>query len=125
MKRLLVLLLIFTCIFNYANSESLATPSDLCENFEPNDWGQINIEFERKVYIDFLQTPIEYGDEAILVAVLVDFHPNDKCEFIWEESENGNEWWTITNENNQTYSFIFDETNAGHYWRVKVNVREG
>lgn len=122
MKKL-VLLLIIICIFSYAGAESFATPTDLYY-FEPDDWGQIDIKFERKVYIDFLQTPIEYGDEGILIAILVDFQPNDICQYTWEESIDGINWWTIANENEQTYSFIFDETNAGHYWRVKVNVRE-
>ena len=124
MKRLLTLILIFICLIDCAYSDSLATPTDLCE-FDDNDWGNIDFELERKVFLELLNNQIFYGQKVTLVAILIDFKDTDIYYFQWEESENGEEWWTIQNENQNTYTFILDQSNITHYWRVKVILEEG
>lgn len=124
MKRLLTLILIFICLIDCAYSDSLATPTDLCE-FDDNDWGNIDFELERKVFLELLNNQIFYGQNVTLVAILVDFKDTDIYYFQWEESENGEEWWIIQDENQNTYTFILDQSNITHYWRVKVILEEG
>lgn len=129
MKRLLLILLGFLLIAGVAIGDSPATPTDLEEEymiFEDDDFGYIDPSIiERKVYLEFLKEPIYYGDEVTLVAILVDFHENDIYRFEWEESEDGETWWSIVGENEQTYTFTIDHSNIDHYWRVKVIVKEG
>ena len=123
MKKLIVLLLCLTYIFGYAYSESLATPTDLKEYyiFEDDDYGHIDIELlDRKVFLQFLEEPTYYGEEVTLVAILMDFRDTDIYHFEWEESKNGEEWWTIIGEEEQTYTFIITHENITHYWRVNV-----
>lgn len=124
MKRLLTLILVFTCLVGCAYSDSLATPTDLYE-FDDNDWGNIDFELERKVYLELLNNQIFYGQNITLVAILIDFKDTDIYYFQWEESENGEEWWIIQDENQNTYTFILDQSNITHYWRVKVILEEG
>lgn len=124
MKRLLTLILVFICLVGCAYSDSLTTPTDLCE-FDDNDWGNIDFELERKVYLELLNNQIFYGQNVTLVAILIDFKDTDIYYFQWEESENGEEWWTIQDENQNTYTFILDQSNITHYWRVKVILEEG
>ena len=124
MKKLMALLLALACLFGSAVSDSLATPTDLCE-FDDNDWGNIDFELERKVYLELLNNQIFYGQNVTLVAILVDFKDTDIYYFQWEESENGEEWWIIQDENQNTYTFILDQSNITHYWRVKVILEEG
>ena len=132
MKKLIALLLTFMCLFGIAVGESLATPTDLEDEyeefytFEDDDYGSIEVELlERKVFLQFLKEPTYYGDEVTLVAILVDFRKNDIYRFEWEESEDGETWWGIVGENEQTYTFTIDHSNIDHYWRVKVIVEEG
>lgn len=124
MKRLLTLILAFICLTGCAYGDSLATPTDLCE-FDDNDWGNIDFELERKVYLELLNNQIFYGQNVTLVAILIDFKDTDIYYFQWEESENGEEWWVIQDENQNTYTFILDQSNITHYWRVKVILEEG
>lgn len=124
MKRLLTLILVFICLVGCAYSDSLTTPTDLCE-FDDNDWGNIDFELERKVYLELLNNQIFYGQNVTLVAILIDFKDTDIYYFQWEESENGEEWWIIQDENQNTYTFILDQSNITHYWRVKVILEEG
>lgn len=124
MKRLLILVLAFICLIGCAYGDSLATPTDLCE-FDDNDWGNIDFELERKVYLELLNNQIFYGQNVTLVAILIDFKDTDIYYFQWEESENGEEWWVIQDENQNTYTFILDQSNITHYWRVKVILEEG
>ena len=123
MKRLLAFILCLLCILNVAYSESSATPTDLEEycTFEDDDYGYISLELiERKVFLEFLKEPTDYGDEATLIAILMDFRENDIYHFEWEESKDGEEWWVIVGADEQTYTFIIDYENVTHYWRVKV-----
>lgn len=120
MKRIIAFMLILICVCSFAHTEQPATPTDLYI-FDDNDYGSIDIELlERKVYLDYLKKPEYYGDEVILVAILVDFRAEDKYYFEWEESEDGENWWLIPDAAEQTYGFILDSFNANHYWRVKV-----
>jgi hypothetical protein len=112
---------------NVAYSESPATPTDLEEEyeeyytFEDDDYGYISLELiERKVFLQFLKEPTYYGDEVTLIATLVDFRENDIYRFEWEESKDGEEWEVIVGANEQTYTFIIDQENVTHYWRVIV-----
>ena len=124
MKRLLTLILAFICLTGCTYGDSLATPTDLYE-FDDNDWGNIDFELERKVYLELLNNQIFYGQNVTLVAILIDFKDTDIYYFQWEESENGEEWWVIQDENQNTYTFILDQSNITHYWRVKVILEEG
>lgn len=124
MKKLMALLLALACLFGSAVSDSPATPTGLCE-FDDNDWGNIDFELERKVYLELLNNQIFYGQKVTLVAILIDFKDTDIYYFQWEESENGEEWWIIKDENQNTYTFILDQSNITHYWRVKVILEEG
>ena len=132
MKKLIAILFAFICLFGVAISEeSPATPTDLEEyeeyyTFEDDDYGSIAVELlERKVYLQFLKEPTYYGEEVTLVAILVDFRENDICHFEWEESLDGETWWVIVGETEQTYTFTITHSNIDHYWRVKVTVEEG
>lgn len=124
MKYLLTLILAFICLIGCACGDSLATPADLYE-FNDNDWGNIDIELERKVYLEPLEEPTFYGQNITLVAILVDFKATDIYYFQWEESENGEEWWIIQNADQNTYTFTLDHSNATHRWRVRVILEEG
>lgn len=123
MKKLIVLLLAFLVLCGGSAISEVATPTDFEEyyTFEDDDFGYIEVELlERKVYLQFLKEPTYYGDEVTLVAILVDFSDNDIYKFEWEESEDGKEWHVIVGADEQTYTFIIDNENATHYWRVTV-----
>lgn len=125
---LLALLLSFSpmCMRTAYAADTPATPTDLYEEiveFEDDDFGYISPELiERKVYIDFLQEPHYYGDEVILIAILVDFQPEDNPAFEWQYSIDCEEWNVIENENEQTYAFIITHDNADWYYRVVVRI---
>lgn len=131
MKKFIAFLLTFMLLFGVAYSDSPATPTDLEEyeeyyTFEDDDYGSIEVELlERKVFLQFLKEPTYYGDEVTLIAILVDFREDDIYRFEWEESEDGETWWIIVGENEQTYTFTIDHFNVDHYWRVKVIIEEG
>ena len=131
MKKLIIILLCCTLILGSAYSEPVATPTDLdgysekYYTFEDDDYGYISLELlERKVFLQFLKEPTYLGDEVTFVAVLVDFRDNDIYRFEWEESEDGEYWWVIVGAYDQTYTFIINQENATHYWRVKVYLEE-
>ena len=127
---LLALLLIFSpmCMRPAYAADSPATPTDLAPYedlmvFEDDEWGYIDPEiFERKVYIDFLHEPQHYGDECILIAILVDFQPYDNPTFEWQYSTNCEEWIKLEGQTEKTYSFIIDKENIGYYYRVVVTI---
>lgn len=126
---LLALLLCFSpmCMRTaYAADEHPATPTDIYEElveFDDDDWGSIEpTMFERKVYIEMAQDPVYYGDEVTLIAILVDFQPEDNPVFEWQHSIDCEEWETIADENHQTYTFTITPENAGWYYRVVVRI---
>jgi len=126
MKKLIALLLAFICLFGYAIGDSPATPTDLDEGYEiidDDDWGSIEIERERKVYVDANKTSYYFGDQVILVAVLVDFKPEDKVTFQWLYAvEEEADWIFIEDATEQTYTFILDKTNYKNWYRVVVTL---
>lgn len=126
MKRLLVLLFCFISLINVAYGNAPATPTDLEDyiQIEDDDFGCIEFPLERKVFLQFLKEPSYLGEEVTLVAILMDFRPMDIYTFIWEYSEDGETWYLIPNENEQTYTFTLDETNVHYSWRVQVILEE-
>lgn len=132
MKKLIAILFILICLFGTACGESSATPTDLeeyeeyCE-FEDDDWGYIDIPRERKVYIVIDKDPEYLGDKVTLIAVLVDFLPEDKVTFQWQyatENKEDTDWIFIDDANKQSYTFILDEINVNYWYRVMVKVGE-
>jgi len=123
MKKLIALLLALICLFGSAMSEP-ATPTDLdnLEQFDDDDWGYIEIKFERKVYISMNEGPKEIGDEIILTAVLVDFLEDDIVTFQWQYAIKLPDWIFIDDANEQIYTFILDESNLNYWYRVIVEL---
>lgn len=123
MKKLIALLLALVCLFGSAMSEP-ATPTDLkeFEQFDDDDWGYIEIKFERKVYISMNEGPKTMGDEIILTAVLVDFKEDDIVTFKWQYAIKLPNWIFIDDANEQIYTFILDETNLNYWYRVIVEL---
>ena len=66
MKKLIALLLFCICLISSAIGESIATQTDL----DDADWGQIDIEFPRQVFLDIDKRPQFIGDTVSLVAIL-------------------------------------------------------
>ena len=121
MKKLIALLLVLTCLFGSAMSESLSTITDLIE-IDDDDFGQIDPSLlERKVILQWLKEPTYLGEEVTLVAILVDFLPTDVYTFRWEyRISEEDEWRLIEDETQQTYTFIINENNYYYWWHVIV-----
>lgn len=125
---LLALLLIFNpmCMRPAYTAEDPTTPTNLYEEymeFDDDDFGYIDPNtIERKVFIDFLQRPEKYGDEVILIAILMDFHPNDNPIFEWQYSSDCENWEIFENENEKTLTFILTPENIHWYCRVIVRI---
>ena len=124
MKKLIALLLCFVCLFGYACGESPATPTDLEEfiELEEDDWGQIDIVFERKVYITIDKKPEYIGDTLVLVATLVDFKPDDEYTIYWQYSTDSSEWINLADEHTQKLIVVTNNDNYANWWRVFVKV---
>jgi len=90
--------------------------------FDDEDYGHIEPDLlNRRVYIDMVQTPLHYGEEALLVAVLVDFAPTDNIMFTWYRSTNGGDSWEhIPEATDQIYSFILTKENINYLYQVTV-----
>jgi len=124
MKKLIALLLALICFFGSAVSETPATPTDLTD-FEDDDAGYIDPALiKRQVIIDWLIKPQHYGDEVTLIAILINFLPTDIYTFIWQYSLDGEEWFDVENEHEQTYTFIFERYMRHYYFRVTVIVED-
>lgn len=125
------ILLIFFCIFliNIAICDASDTSLDsmISEEyafFEDDDFGYIDPNIiEKKVFIVYDEKPLYFGEEVTLIAVLMDFPPAD-YSFVWEFSENGEDWSEVENENKQTYTFLLNERNYAYSWRVTVILQE-
>lgn len=118
MKKLMAFLLVFVCLFGYAIGDSLATPTDLVE-IDDDDWGSIDIEFPREVYIDISKDP---DDMVTLTAILVNFKQDDIVNFKWQYSTEQLDWIFIDDATEQTYTFMLDDTNMNYWYRVIVNL---
>ncbi len=128
MKRFMAFLLAMICLWcGSAVSEYAATPTDLEEELveiDDEDWGEIEIEFERKVYISMETEPHYIGDEMRLVATLIDFQPEDKYRIYWQFSLDGLTWTNIEGEHQQTITIVIDNKNYKYWWRVLVEMEE-
>ena len=125
MKRILLLLLSIFLLVNIAVcDESDTSVLEEYAFFEDNDFGFIDPNIiEKKVFIVCDENPLYFGEEVTLIAVLMDFPPAN-YKFIWEFSENKEDWSEVENENKQTYTFLLDERNCAYYWRVTVILQE-
>lgn len=128
MKKLIALLIALICLFGSAVSESPATPTDLIEEelveIDDDDWGEIDIEFERQVFLTIGKDPQYLGDEMILIATLVNFKPEDNYEIFWQYSTDENLWIPIDGEHEKTLTVIIDKNNYDYWWRVSVKMEE-
>ena len=123
MKRVVTILLCLAFLFISTGAASPATPTDLYEVFEDDDFGVIE-NIDRQVFIRWLKKPTYYGEEVTLIAVLVNFLPTDIYTFDWEYSEDALIWCIIQDAHEQTYTFIIDRDNCAYWWRVIVTVEE-
>ena len=126
MALLLAFILCF-CIYGSAVSENAATPTDLEEKQElieidDDDWGDIDIEFERQVYIDGPIISANIGDTVVLTAILVNFKESDIIQFEWQYTTDLENWRIIEGANKQNYDFILTEENYYYWYRVRVIV---
>ena len=119
MRRIFALLLALLLVFGISGAEDAATPTDL---YEIEDWGEIEIEFERSVYLTVEKEPEYFGDEMRLLATLVDFQPDDQYTIYWQYSLDEVEWITLEDENWFTFTIIIDENNYNYWWRVVVKL---
>jgi len=127
MKLIAFILVFIFCFVGGAISENVATPTDLDEvlvEIEDDDWGEIEIQFERRVFISTDKEPQYLGDEMILVATLIDFQPEDRYTITWQYSEDTENWIDIENEHQQTITIIMDTINCHYWWRVVVTLEE-
>ena len=128
--KIIALLLAFIlcfCIYGSAVSENAATPTDLEEEQElieidDDDWGDIDIEFERQVYIDGPIISANIGDTVVLTAILVNFKESDIIRFEWQYTTDLENWRIIEGANKQNYDFILTEENYYYWYRVRVIV---
>lgn len=122
MKTFLAILLIILILFSNAYGE--ATPTDLVE-IDDDDWGYVNIQFERRVYIIMEGDPQFFGDTVTLNAILIDFQPEDVVTFAWQYAiDKSSEWLFIDSANEQTYTFVITKENYLYWWRVIVTLEE-
>ena len=125
MKRLITILLAFILILGYTYAESPATPTDL-EEIDDNDYGCITAQLDRQVFLQILNEKSYYcvGDKVTLVAILINFLPEDKCTFVWEYTTDHITWHIVPNADEQTYTFILNEETTNYYWRVTVYIED-
>ena len=107
-------------------SENAATPTDLIEEelveIDDDDWGKIDIEFERQVFLTIGKDPQYLGDEMILIATLINFKPEDNYEIFWQYSTDENLWIPIEGEHEQTLTVTIDKNNYDYWWRVSIKM---
>ena len=121
MKKLMALLLALICLFGSAVSESPATPTDLVE-IDDDDWGEITIKFERKVYITMDKKPEYIGDTMTLTATLVNFKDGDKYTISWQYAIELPDWLFVEGEHEQVFTIIITPENANYWWRALVEM---
>ena len=131
--RIIALILAFIlCFIGSAISEDIATPTDISIDeeeeelftFDDDDWGEIEIEFERQVFIQIDKEPQYLGDEMSLVATLIDFQPEDRYTIYWQYSEDEITWTNIEDEHQQTFTIVIDNINCHYSWRVLIELEE-
>ena len=131
MKRIIIILFTFIFIVGIAYSESPATPTDLeevkeYEEIDDDDCGCITAQLDRQVFLQILNEKSYYcvGDKVTLVAILINFLPEDKCTFVWEYTTDHITWHVVPNADEQTYTFILNEETTNYYWRVTVYIED-
>lgn len=126
MKVMAFILAFIFCFMSCAICEDAATPTDLKEitEIEDDDWGIVEISFERKVYISVDKQPEFLGDVMSLTAILVDFQPEDKYIIYWQYSTDKVTWNNIENEHEQILTVIINNTNCNYMWRVLIVLEE-
>lgn len=128
MKKIIAFLLVLMFTFSYAGADSPATPTDLTEyeQFEDDDYGCITAQLDRQVFLQILNEKSRYylGDKVTLVAILINFLPEDQYTFVWEYTIDHMTWHIIPDAHEQTYTFILNEKTTRYYWRVKVYIED-
>ena len=127
MRFIALIIAVILCFVGSAMSEVVATPTDLDEKlfeFNDDDWGEIRIEFERKVFITMEKEPKYLGDEMTLIATLIDFQPEDRYRIYWQYSNDEINWTNIEDEHLQTFTIVIDKTNCNYWWRVLIEMEE-
>lgn len=132
MKLIALILAFIFCFIGSAVSESAATPTDLIEieeeeeliEIDDDDWGEIDIEFERQVFLTIGKDPQYLGDEMILIATLVNFKPKDNYEIFWQYSTDEILWIPIDGEHEKILTVTIDENNYDYWWRVLIKMEE-
>lgn len=127
MRFIALIITFILCFVGSAMSEGVATPTDLDEKlfeFNDDDWGEIHIEFERKVFITMEKEPKYLGDEMTLIATLIDFQPEDRYRIYWQYSNDEINWTNIEDEHLQTFTIVIDKTNCNYWWRVLIEMEE-
>lgn len=109
-------------------SEEVIVPEEIVEIAE-GDWGYVDPEIiPREVHITFLTEPKYFGDEATIVATLVNFRPEDNYTIYWQYCTDATldepDWITIEGENSRLYSFIVDRDNYQYGYRVLVQMED-
>jgi len=123
MKRLCLMLLCLLLIAGSVIAASPATPTDLY-TIEDDDWGEVNITFERKVFISIDKAPQFLGDTMVLIAILIDFQPHDKYTLEWQYSIDKINWFNVDNEHELIFTTIINSDNCNNWWRVIVYLEE-
>lgn len=109
-------------------SEEVIVPEEIVEIAE-GDWGYVDPEIiPREVHITFLTEPKYFGDEATIVATLVNFRSEDIYTIYWQYCTDATldepDWITIEGENSRLYSFIVDKDNYQYGYRVLVQMED-
>ena len=129
-KRILAFFLAFLMVFcfmpTYAQDD-VATPTNIAVTeyveIDDDDFGEIGPEFiHREVYIDIAEQSATYGEPITLIAILVNFQPDDNPVFTWQYSHDKENWIEIVNEKEKTYTFIVTQENANYWYRVLVTI---
>ena len=133
MRFIALILAFILCFVGSAISEDIATPTDIpideeedeeLFTIEDDDWGEIEIEFERRVFISMEKEPKYLGDEMSLVATLIDFQPEDRYTIYWQYSEDELNWTSVEDEHQQIFTVILDSINCHYSWRVLIKLEE-
>ena len=129
MRKFIALVIAFMILCcGSAISEDAATPTDLVEEelveIEDDDWGEISITFERRVYISMDKEPQYLGDTMTLTATLVDFQDDDVYTIYWQYSSDQIDWNNVDGEHTQTFTVTIDATNYMNWWRVLVHLED-
>ena len=120
MKKIIIFLLVIM-MCNLAFGET-TTPTDLLEEIDDEDWGEIEIKFERQVFISINNTGKHFGDTVTITATLINFQTDDIYTFQWQYAEALPNWKNIQGAQEQIYSFILTKENYLYWYRVLVEL---